>query len=166
MQGLSLSSLWCNDITIDNIYHGNRNLSKVNRAPQKDHVCVAISAIVVGRLDFKERAFYFCGVLTVLSLLHTRSYWLNICLQSKGDFEKSSSPNLLYFSACAVEATETHYSGIDLYIFPERGGDWRTWGLYLYQNMLPNLSPPPLKQCNILSSVGGDWPLSVPLNTN
>ena len=122
MQGLSLSFLWCNDITIANIYHSNRNLSKVNRAPQKDHVCVAISAIVVGRLDFKERAFYFCDVLTVLSLLHTRSYWLNICLQSKGDFEKSRSPNLLYFSACAVEASETHYSGIDRYIFPERGG--------------------------------------------
>ena len=114
--------LMMQDITIANIYHSNRNLSKVYRAPQKDRVCVAISAIVVGRLDFKERAFYFCGVLTVLSLLHTRSYWLNICLQSKGDFEKSRSPNLLYFSACAVEASETHFSGIDRYIFPERGG--------------------------------------------
>ena len=104
------------------MYHGHRNLSKVNRTPQKDHVCVTTSAIVVSRLDFKERAFYFCGVLTVLSSLHTRSYRLNISLQSNDDFEKSRSTNLLYFSAGAVEASETHYSGTDRYIFPEGGG--------------------------------------------
>ena len=117
MQGLSLSSLWWNDITIASTHYSRRDLSKVNKTPQKKHACVATRAPVLRRFAFKERAFYFCGVLTDLSFLHTRSYWINISLQSKEDFEKSCF--LFYISQrVKLKQMKKHHSGTDRYILP------------------------------------------------
>ena len=169
MQGLSLSSLWCNDITIANTHYSRRDLSKVNKTPQNKHACVATRAPVLGRFAFKERAFYFCGVLTDLSFLHTRSYWINIYLQSKDDFEKS---RFLFYISQRVKLKQikkTLFRDRSLHIAWGKG-DGGIRGFYLYNNIFLNsplsfpphighvtfLLPPPLQL------IGGQFSIVLP----
>ena len=71
---------------------------------------------------------------------------------------KNLVPPISYISQRVQLKQVKHTIQGPIVIYFLREGGWGTRGFYLYKNILPELSlpPPPLRQCNILSSVGDD----------
>lgn len=69
---------------------------------------------------------------------------------------KNLVPPISYISQRVQLKQVKHTIQGPIVIYFLRTGGWGTRGFYLYKNILPKLSPPPLRQCNILSSVGDD----------